>query len=542
MATALAAVLQSPLVKAPAALALVTASPGAMQRPPIVVPGGCPQLASVKVMGRWGLPPRCSACSRRQAPPSWRTAGTCSSRQPIAWLTIHGAATWTESTGTNDGRAGGLPPDALRQATVQAQQPLAVPAAQSPGPTTSSAELLQRTVSQAAALVFGQPVQLALAMSLECLPGAGCTDGAASPDPGWDQKWQSNATGATWPAFDKDQSTARLIVAGGDLTLPMHGGVVVAPRSHWLAHDCFKAWQHGSKIASVDSLSASEYPLAAPVQIPLAAGDALLMHPWLAWMLAPNTGPSSSAVVTFELRAELASTLPGSESILDRMWRAWPQLLEAIEDSSTYPAGASTKVGAAFWEAEGPGRATHARPGDCTPANMPSCWSRVHQNDLLAWTLRRDVEQLVLEEQWTDALNRLRRLVGIRSKSLWTYLQAGMCSLKSAPRGQLHGRAGRKCLLEDGERFLLQALDGRGREQEVPAMVYQLLRTPDLRSLCSTQSEALAAVADIVQCVFALHEDGSGDARWQDELGQLAVELEACVPEAAAAATQARQV
>eukprot|EP00850_Spirogloea_muscicola_P002575 SM000010S04213 [mRNA] locus=s10:195578:199079:- [translate_table: standard] len=533
-----------------------------MLRGSVSVAEGCPQLAAVKAMSRWGLPPRLSACSRRQSPPSWRTVSTCSWRQPIPWLTIHGAATWTEPTGTNDGRAGGLPPDALRQVYddgtlyksrpqdwVKAQQPLAVPAAQSPGPSTSSAELLERTVSQSAALVIGQPVQLAFALSLECLPGAGCTDGAASPDPGWDQKWQSNATGATWPAFDKDcQSTARLIIAaGGDLTLPMHGGVVVAPRSHWLAHDCFQAWQHGSRPPLVDSLSASEYPLAAPVQIPLAAGDALLMHPWLAWMLAPNTGPSSSAVVVSELRAEVAQTLPGFKSILDRMWRAWPQPLEAVEESSTGPAGATTKVGAAFWEAEGPGRATCAPPGNRTPADMPSCWSRVHQNDLLAWALRRDVEQLVLvvvliEEQWTDALDRLRRLVGIRSKSVWTYLQAGTCSLKSAPSSQLHGRAGRKCLLEDGERFLLQALDGRGREQEVPAVVYQLLRTPNLRSLCSTQFEALAAIADIAQCVFALREDGAGDARWQDELGQLAVALEACVPEAAVAANQAWQV
>jgi hypothetical protein len=31
--------------------------------------------------------------------------------------------------------------------------------------------------------------------------------------------------------------------------------------------------------------------------------------------------------------------------------------------------------------------------------------------------------------------------------------------MKSAPAGQLGGRAGRKCTLEDGERFLLRAIE-----------------------------------------------------------------------------------
>jgi hypothetical protein len=31
--------------------------------------------------------------------------------------------------------------------------------------------------------------------------------------------------------------------------------------------------------------------------------------------------------------------------------------------------------------------------------------------------------------------------------------------MKSAPAGQLGGRAGRKCTLEDGERFLLRSIE-----------------------------------------------------------------------------------
>ena len=43
--------------------------------------------------------------------------------------------------------------------------------------------------------------------------------------------------------------------------------------------------------------------------------------------------------------------------------------------------------------------------------------------------------------------------------------QAGRCSERSAPKGQLAGRAGRKCLLEDGERYLSRAMDASGEEK-----------------------------------------------------------------------------
>eukprot|EP00270_Netrium_digitus_P008952 TRINITY_DN2705_c0_g1_i1.p1 TRINITY_DN2705_c0_g1~~TRINITY_DN2705_c0_g1_i1.p1 ORF type:complete len:161 (+),score=50.61 TRINITY_DN2705_c0_g1_i1:51-485(+) len=74
---------------------------------------------------------------------------------------------------------------------------------------------------------------------------------------------------------------------------------------------------------------------------------------------------------------------------------------------------------------------------------------------------------------------------------------AGLVSMKCAPAGQLGGRAGRKCVLEDAERFLSRALDlspsflpayavmakalllmGRGREAEVESVVQQMLDVP----------------------------------------------------------------
>jgi hypothetical protein len=72
-----------------------------------------------------------------------------------------------------------------------------------------------------------------------------------------------------------------------------------------------------------------------------------------------------------------------------------------------------------------------------------------------------------------------------------------------APAGQLRGRAGRKCLLEDGERFLIRAIEsapgwppayaeltkslqlmGRGRELEVGQVVRMMKSRCNLTELC----------------------------------------------------------
>jgi hypothetical protein len=74
-------------------------------------------------------------------------------------------------------------------------------------------------------------------------------------------------------------------------------------------------------------------------------------------------------------------------------------------------------------------------------------------------------------------------------------LEKGRADTLEAPAGQLHGRAGRRCTLEDGERILLRAVAARptdlrarvlllrnlmrqamGREREVPGLALQALR------------------------------------------------------------------
>lgn len=47
---------------------------------------------------------------------------------------------------------------------------------------------------------------------------------------------------------------------------------------------------------------------------------------------------------------------------------------------------------------------------------------------------------------------------GCLTNSRMCIQQAGQCCMKSAPAGQLGGRAGRKCTLEDGERILERAI------------------------------------------------------------------------------------
>lgn len=123
--------------------------------------------------------------------------------------------------------------------------------------------------------------------------------------------------------------------------------------------------------------------------------------------------------------------------------------------------------------------------------------------DLLAWRLRTSAAQFMQDGQWSNALSMLLRRAGLRPTCYWTALQAGRCCLKSAPAGQLGGRAGRKCTLEDGERFLLRAIEiapgwplayaelmkclalmGRGREQEISGVMEVMKQHCNYQQLC----------------------------------------------------------
>lgn len=153
-------------------------------------------------------------------------------------------------------------------------------------------------------------------------------------------------------------------------------------------------------------------------------------------------------------------------------------------------------------------------------ADLPFPCSFVTEKDLLAFQLGAMARKLIEEEKWAEALPPLRRLAGLRPSSFWTFYEAGRCTNESAPKGQLAGRAGRKCLLEDGERFLRRAVElaphwppsyaqlaknliamGRGREEEIPLLVSSLLSSPHLKGVCSHHKEAETALEECLEFV-----------------------------------------
>lgn len=122
----------------------------------------------------------------------------------------------------------------------------------------------------------------------------------------------------------------------------------------------------------------------------------------------------------------------------------------------------------------------------------------------------------------------------------------------SAPSGQLLGRAGRRCTLEDGERHALRAIaarperaaearlllalslvaQSRGREIEVPSLVVEALRATEAGAL--TRDDAVA----LVEAAGVAFERGAGATT-----GFASVELFVkAVSEAAAAAAHAGAV
>ncbi|KAK9918735.1 hypothetical protein WJX75_006412 [Coccomyxa subellipsoidea] len=89
------------------------------------------------------------------------------------------------------------------------------------------------------------------------------------------------------------------------------------------------------------------------------------------------------------------------------------------------------------------------------------------------------------------------------------FLQKAKAYTLKHPEGQLHGRRGRRCVLEDGERLLLLCLDlrpsciearmllmqnlitqNRGREDEVPSLAIETLKQTSLRDCRKSASHA----------------------------------------------------
>ncbi|CAL5224124.1 g6756 [Coccomyxa viridis] len=122
------------------------------------------------------------------------------------------------------------------------------------------------------------------------------------------------------------------------------------------------------------------------------------------------------------------------------------------------------------------------------------------------------------------------------------------------PEGQLHGRQGRRSVLEDGERMLHRCLDqrpdcvearmllienvmaqGRGREAEVPHMVVDALRRTELRSCRRTSRHAQKALGMIRMGFAALTKvyRESGSARFTADVLRLVPDLEGSVYEMA---------
>lgn len=63
-------------------------------------------------------------------------------------------------------------------------------------------------------------------------------------------------------------------------------------------------------------------------------------------------------------------------------------------------------------------------------------------------------------KQWTDELEQEARALASRfPKDADALLWAGAACTHASPKGQLRGRAGRRCNLEDGERYLLRCVD-----------------------------------------------------------------------------------
>lgn len=329
-------------------------------------------------------------------------------------------------------------------------------------------------------------------------PGYRCTDAATSPEPYWHHSWQTSGMESedlqlpqmpTW--------SAALIVSLSDRNAKMFcGGVAVFPRSHWIIQD----W-----IASPSGQSPFpqpfDVPAAVPTELRLECGDAALLNPLLAYTITPNVSSIPAQFLIFNLGDVKSNQGKLRIDEGEQMWRGWLSMTQflmdqtlSVEEEMVQLQIEEEKAQLGGWQGTTTGLTTDLSSFSST---------RIAPRDLLAWRLRTSAVQFMRDGQWSSALSVLLRLSGLRPTCYWIALQAGQCCMKSAPAGQLGGRAGRKCTLEDGERILERAIQiapgwplayvelikclalmGRGREQEIPVVTKIMKERCKLEQLC----------------------------------------------------------
>ncbi|CAI5524858.1 unnamed protein product [Closterium sp. Naga37s-1] len=385
--------------------------------------------------------------------------------------------------------------------------------------------------------------------------GLGCLDGKTCEDPRFvSDSWQVACT----PPADVELSRQRLddailtvVVATqntSDTSAPAQ--LAIFPHSHWLVADWLDA---ADKEPSLNLLPRpNQLPLPAPIKVSLASSDLLLLHPWAVFSLLPNPSSSSTSICFDSLllpsppepltpppSPSSSSTVQSSTSAAVaaapyRMWASAPaptnqeagadvaaprtfslppelseQELEALEEEEE-------KANLGNWAVAMVGRSSPS--AEAAEAAAAVSFPHADARSLMLWRLTSQARHLLAAQCFEEALPLLRRAVGLRPGDAWLWYQAGRSGEWAAPKGQLAGRAGRKCMLEDSERFLLRAIElapawplpyaslinaliamGRGREKEAPAVLHQLLAIPRLAAICAADPATAATVNHAVQ-------------------------------------------
>ncbi|CAI5958179.1 unnamed protein product [Closterium sp. NIES-65] len=306
--------------------------------------------------------------------------------------------------------------------------------------------------------------------------GLGCLDGKTCENPSFvSDSWQVACT----PPADVELSRQRLddailtvVVATqntSDTSAPAQ--LAIFPHSHWLVADWLDAAD------KEPSLNLLPRPNQLPLPAPIKESDADVAAPR-----------------TFSLPPELSE-----------------QELEALEEEEE-------KANLGNWAVAMVGRSSPSAEAAEAAAAVP--FPHADARSLMLWRLTSQARHLLEAQRFEEALPLLRRAVGLRPQDAWLWYQAGRSGEQAAPKGQLAGRAGRKCMLEDSERFLLRAIElapawplpyaslinaliamGRGREEEAPAVLHQLLAIPRLAAIRAANPATAATVNHAVQLI-----------------------------------------
>ncbi|KAG0556817.1 hypothetical protein KC19_11G081100 [Ceratodon purpureus] len=325
-------------------------------------------------------------------------------------------------------------------------------------------------------------------------PGHRCTDTATSPEPYWHDSWQ--IAGMECEDLQTPTCSATLIVSLSDRNAKtLCGGVAVFPRSHWIVQD---------RISDQSLPQPCDLPAAVPMELRLECGDMALLHPLLAYTIAPNTSSSPAQFLVLNLGNPTSNQVNARVDEGKQMWSGWHSMEDLLTGEITSSEEEMVQLKTEEGKAQLGGWQNSMTGLTTDQLSLASSLStRASPRDLLAWHLRASAVQSMQDGQWSNALSMLLRRAGLRPNCYWTAFQAGRCCMKSAPAGQLGGRAGRKCTLEDGERFLLRAIEmapgwplayaelmkclelmGRGREQEVSQVMEVMKQHCNFQQLC----------------------------------------------------------